>query len=311
MTGNPSRDVLAKVRKLALLPDEARESKWAVSVTRLTTVKSLCKDPEVANRFATYLARKTVDRVAQGEGRSAHPDTAEQPIHRELMLEAVAGMEAWLREPTDQVRQVLRDLLGRMKDRQNQHRSIPFGAVRLIDDWDLLLCEKAASCLTRSADEAGYWCYVLARDYAERYHPGQGTGLTKESAAPLTDIIEFWIGEFDLDPAALASPGVRKGANPEVSPPSGPAKKRPAKRKKPEFTHRQGQFLAYIHLYRKLHRRGPAESDLVKFFRVTPPSVHGMIVKLEELGLITREPGVARSARAAIPEDEIPPLEGD
>jgi Mn-dependent DtxR family transcriptional regulator len=52
------------------------------------------------------------------------------------------------------------------------------------------------------------------------------------------------------------------------------------------FTHRQGQFLAFIHLYRRLHRRGPAELDLVKFFRVTPPSVHGMVVNLEDLGLI-------------------------
>lgn len=75
------------------------------------------------------------------------------------------------------------------------------------------------------------------------------------------------------------------------------------------FTHRQGQFLAFIHLYRKLHRRGPAELDMVQFFRVTPPSVHGMVVKLEQLGLVTREPGVARSIRVAIPADEIPDLE--
>jgi repressor LexA len=75
------------------------------------------------------------------------------------------------------------------------------------------------------------------------------------------------------------------------------------------FTHRQGQFLAFIHLYLRLHRRGPAELDMVKFFRVTPPAVHGMVVKLEELGLVTREPGVARSIRVAIPEEEIPTLE--
>jgi repressor LexA len=48
---------------------------------------------------------------------------------------------------------------------------------------------------------------------------------------------------------------------------------------------------------------------MVKFFRVTPPFVHGMVVKLGELGLITREPGVPRSARVAIPEEEIPRLE--
>jgi repressor LexA len=75
------------------------------------------------------------------------------------------------------------------------------------------------------------------------------------------------------------------------------------------FTHRQGQFLAFIHLYRLLHRRGPAETDLVRYFRVTPPSAHLMIVKLEELGLISREPAVPRSARIAIPMDEVPALE--
>src|SRR3954462_13318897 len=75
------------------------------------------------------------------------------------------------------------------------------------------------------------------------------------------------------------------------------------------FTPRQGQFLAFIHLYRKLHRRSPAETDFRAYFRLTPPSVHSMIVKLDQLGLITREPGVARSIRLAIPPDELPELE--
>jgi repressor LexA len=75
------------------------------------------------------------------------------------------------------------------------------------------------------------------------------------------------------------------------------------------FTHRQGQFLAFIHVYRRLHRRGPSELEMAIYFQVTPPSVHGMVVKLEELGLITREPGVARSARVAIPAGEVPELE--
>ena len=82
-----------------------------------------------------------------------------------------------------------------------------------------------------------------------------------------------------------------------------------SKEKKASFTHRQGQFLAFIHLSRRMHRRGPGELDLVRFFCITPPSAHSMVVKLDELGLITREPGVARSARVAIPEEEIPALE--
>jgi hypothetical protein len=34
-----------------------------------------------------------------------------------------------------------------------------------------------------------------------------------------------------------------------------------------------------------------------------------MVVKLEEVGLITREPGVARSMRVAIPAERLPELE--
>ena len=98
----------------------------------------------------------------------------------------------------------------------------------------------------------------------------------------------------------------------EQSPASTKPGKKPAgtqKEQMPAFTRRQGQFLAFIHLYCKLHRQGPAEMDMVRYFRVTPPSVHGMVVKLEQLGLVTREPGVPRSIRVAIPEEEIPSLE--
>ena len=77
------------------------------------------------------------------------------------------------------------------------------------------------------------------------------------------------------------------------------------------FTAKQGQYLAYIHLYRKLHRRSPAEAEIARYFRVSPPSVHQMIVKLHKMGLITRELRVARSIRVAIPRDEIPPLDDD
>lgn len=75
------------------------------------------------------------------------------------------------------------------------------------------------------------------------------------------------------------------------------------------FTYKQGQFLAFIHCYTRLHRRPPAEADLVRYFQVTAPSVHSMIVKLGEMGLLERTPGAARSLRVLIPEDEIPRLD--
>ena len=60
---------------------------------------------------------------------------------------------------------------------------------------------------------------------------------------------------------------------------------------KPPYTPRQGQFLAYINHYTTLHCRPPAEADMMQFFRVTPPSVHQMILTLERRGFITRVPG--------------------
>ena len=76
----------------------------------------------------------------------------------------------------------------------------------------------------------------------------------------------------------------------------------------PRFTEKQGQYLAFIHTYVLLHGRAPAEADMQHFFRVTPPSVHDMVVKLERRGLIRRVPRRARSIEIAIPSDEIPPL---
>lgn len=77
----------------------------------------------------------------------------------------------------------------------------------------------------------------------------------------------------------------------------------------PNFTTKQGQYLAFIHAYVKLNRRPPAEADIQRFFGVTPPSVHRMIVELQRLQLIRRQPGVARSIELLVPPAEIPALE--
>jgi len=300
-------DVLAKIRKLALLPEEARRCQFAVSVTRLTSLKSLCREPAMANRFVTWLAGKALERAERGQRHSGPLPPEQDQAHREMMAEALAEMEGWPDDPPEARRRRLLDLRGRMQEEQNEHRSVPFGAVRLIRDWELLIVENAARCLL-SPRESGHWAYQIARDYAERYHPKHGTGLIPESAPLLEDILAFWSQELGLDQETPPEPARAKKVS-AAKPPARGRKVPAAGRKKARFTPRQGQFLAFIHMYRRLHRQGPAELDMVKFFRVTPPSVHGMVVKLEELGLITRERGVPRSARVTIPEEDIPPLD--
>ena len=51
----------------------------------------------------------------------------------------------------------------------------------------------------------------------------------------------------------------------------------------------------------KLNRRPPAEADFQRYFDVTAPSVHNMIMTLERRGLIKRAPGRPRSIEVLVP----------
>jgi repressor LexA len=74
------------------------------------------------------------------------------------------------------------------------------------------------------------------------------------------------------------------------------------------FTAKQGQYLAFIYYYTKIHGRAPAEADLQSYFKVSPPSIHQMVVTLQARGLITREPGTPRSIRLLLGRREFPDL---
>ena len=75
-----------------------------------------------------------------------------------------------------------------------------------------------------------------------------------------------------------------------------------------QLTDKQGQYLAFIHHYTNVNRRPPAQSDIQFYFRVAPPTVHQMIIKLAEKELISRVHGEARSIRVLVPPEELPPL---
>ena len=76
-----------------------------------------------------------------------------------------------------------------------------------------------------------------------------------------------------------------------------------------EYTQQQGQYLAFIHYYTKINRCPPSEADMQRYFRVSPPAVHEMILRLEEKGLIRRTPRQARSIEVLLPIQQLPLLE--
>jgi SOS-response transcriptional repressor LexA len=74
------------------------------------------------------------------------------------------------------------------------------------------------------------------------------------------------------------------------------------------FTDKQGQYLAFIDAYTRVNGRPPAEADMQRHFRVSPPSVHQMVLSLEHTGLIRRQPGHARSIQVLVNPEHLPAL---
>lgn len=76
-----------------------------------------------------------------------------------------------------------------------------------------------------------------------------------------------------------------------------------------QYTPKQGQYLAFIFYYTKLNGYPPAEADIQRYFKTTPPTVHNMILQLEKKGFIERIPKQARSIKLLLSRDELPDLE--
>src|SRR3954466_7560853 len=110
------------------------------------------------------------------------------------------------------------------------------------------------------------------------------------------------LGLAQLDPVAYVHPRLPPRRGPDERtvrwmPPAGAS-----------FTDRQGQYLAFIHAYTRVHGRPPAEADMQRRFRVSPPSVHQMVLTVERAGLIRRKPGLARSIEVLVEAERLPVL---
>jgi len=76
----------------------------------------------------------------------------------------------------------------------------------------------------------------------------------------------------------------------------------------PPFTALQGQYLAFIYAYTKINGQPPAEADLQRYFRVSAPTVHQMVLALERARLIRRTPRRARSIELLVTVENLPTL---
>jgi hypothetical protein len=68
-------------------------------------------------------------------------------------------------------------------------------------------------------------------------------------------------------------------------------------------------FFAWAEQERALYKDQRGYADFQRFFGVTAPSVHQMIVQLERLGFIRRTRRQARSIELLVPPDQLPALQ--
>ena len=151
-------------------------------------------------RFTLTLAELTLARMTAAQSPSTDWATDVQPpaaaSYLTLATVAVTTMRCYLDAPTPEGLNAVRVVLDQVSQVQSEIVRLMPGKspVRLIRSTELLLIEDALRCFTASdnAAQVGEWAYQTARVYAERYNPAYGTGLLRESAPFLADIVRFW-----------------------------------------------------------------------------------------------------------------------
>jgi hypothetical protein len=178
-SSNPQ--IVKKVKKLAEIAEGLRQGK-DFSITRLTTIKSLCEEPEAAAAFALFLAQKIQSKMRQDQS----PER-----YQELVDRAVKELRPYLADPTEGSRERLTTLCREMEAEQNEYKKVHWDMVRMLKSRDLVVVEESLKSVTKS-HEAGFWAYQAAKDYAERYEARYGNGLIPSSAPMVDEIAGFW-----------------------------------------------------------------------------------------------------------------------
>ena len=66
--------------------------------------------------------------------------------------------------------------------------------------------------------------------------------------------------------------------------------------------------MSKAHPCTRVNGRPPARADMQRFFAVTAPTVHQMVLGPERRGVLRRTPGPARSLEVLLPPGELPTL---
>jgi len=173
-----------RIEKLAALVDDLKAGK-DYSITRLTSIKTLCKDHVVACNFTAWLASLAAEKIAARKRRPSHIPKAKWTEIRKLAADGFAALRG------NKSNDHLREVLYRVREVQNEVERHRWADIRIIQSGELLQIELALECHF-DAVSAPVIAYEAARRHAERYNSRYGTGLIPESAEPLQEIVNYF-----------------------------------------------------------------------------------------------------------------------
>jgi hypothetical protein len=187
MPQSPDAQIIKKVKKLSEIAEALRQG-MDFPITRLTTIKSLCAEPEAAEAFALFLAQRIQNKMRQDKC----PDR-----YRKLVDRAVRELKPYLDDPTEERKARLSSLCREMEAEQNEYKTIGWNLVRMLKSKDLVVVEECLKSVLKTY-EAPIWAYQGAKDYAERYDSRYGSGLIPSSAPMVEEIAGFWRNYYGI-----------------------------------------------------------------------------------------------------------------
>jgi len=162
------------------------------SITKLTSLKTLCKNHQVAVEFVAYLAITIYQRML-ADSCPKYTEPSDWIRYKDIIGKAVQIIQKYLGDSQNISPSALWEIRREVEAVQVYKGKEIWGhPIRTIYSVEVLVIEDALRCIMEPAN-ASYWAYQTARDYTERYNSRFGTGLILESVPMLDDIIKFWL----------------------------------------------------------------------------------------------------------------------
>lgn len=165
---------------------ETKTLYFGLPITRLTSIKSLCKDDEnSAERFALFITQK----VAHQMNKISRPERFSEEKwnnDKQFFADGIKLMEEYIEAPSYENKQEMFKLLREVENSQGDDiRRVHWTTVHWVRSGYLLKLEYGLRCFIDR--DFTYWVYKLAREYVEK-----DSGITSESVPLLLEIAEFW-----------------------------------------------------------------------------------------------------------------------